>query len=450
MLFNRLQGGVLVLGGKDNGNGLLLILDDEGNQIGSFDASTGGFSNLYVADFDSPTVASYSSTDLVFFVAGAADSARGIAEPDDNNDGNGWGTPLKTISEALRRIPKVYDGNATIYLAYGQTFYETGISISGYSGSGTITIDGQYKTGTKLNGSILVSNHPLLVTIKNFQIQSNNPDFIIKADNQARLNVDSVLGFGIAGNGTTYGLYAQGGSYAQFTNCDIYFCQRAIGGSFGGWVYVSNCIGYGSVAGLTAWAGKVVGTGTAPGGASNTSVAYGGDVSPTFTYNNGVAGTQTAAPTVGTWTNTGTDSYSDGAGVWDNTTNDPLQGKYGSAGNYRGCWFFGSGPSSAVTGKTIKQIRIYLTRADRSGSSGAVNAVIRPHGYTSVPAGQPAYLGASYTVPFKLSEGKWVTLPSTFYSLFQSGSAKGIMIYTTNTADYMRFLQTAKIEITYA
>ncbi len=39
MLANMIQGGILTLGGKDNGNGILKILDDKGEQIGLWDKS---------------------------------------------------------------------------------------------------------------------------------------------------------------------------------------------------------------------------------------------------------------------------------------------------------------------------------------------------------------------------------------------------------------------------
>jgi hypothetical protein len=61
-------------------------------------------------------------------------------------------------------------------------------------------------------------------------------------------------------------------------------------------------------------------------------------------------------------------------------------------------------------------------------------------------------LGTSHSVGFKWGEGKWVTLPSSFHSYFENGSAYGIGIYTTSTSNsnYMRFNTSAKIQITYA
>ncbi|NER40287.1 hypothetical protein G3M54_01240 [Bacillus megaterium NBRC 15308 = ATCC 14581] len=68
------------------------------------------------------------------------------------------------------------------------------------------------------------------------------------------------------------------------------------------------------------------------------------------------------------------------------------------------------------------------------------------------PSGAPSYLGASTTASFKWGVGKWITLPSSFYSYFESGSAKGIGIWidSTNQNYYAKFGMSATLEITYA
>jgi hypothetical protein len=85
MLADRIKGGILTLGGLDNGNGELIVLNENGDVIADLDAQRGGFSDLYVANLESPTVADYSSSDMTFYVA--ATPGGSVGTPDDNNDG---------------------------------------------------------------------------------------------------------------------------------------------------------------------------------------------------------------------------------------------------------------------------------------------------------------------------------------------------------------------------
>lgn len=445
MMADRIKGGQLTLGGLDNGNGKMQVLNADGEVIADLDADRGGFSDLYVANLESPTVVPYSSLDFTFYVAAVSGGI--VGEPNDTNDGLSWSAPLRTVTEAVRRLPKHLDGLVTIFMT-GQGIYED-IFVNGFTGGGTIKLDGQTKS-TLITGSFTAQNNSLNVDLYNCTFNSTD-DYSVLSWVNTDGRCSGVKANGKEGNNTQYGIDVQHRSFVEIVNSEFYSVQNCIAGRYGGSAYVLNCSGYGSVSGQLTYGGFITGGGTGCAGAVNNSSSNGGSNSASFTSYSGGAYVVPAAPeTTTSWNSASSDSFHDGYGVWDNTTDDPLQGKYGSAGPYRGCWFFGTGPSTAVTGKTIKQIRVYLTRANNSGSSGSVNAVIRPHGYTAKPGGQPAYLAASQTVGFKWGEGKWVTLPSSFFSLFQSGSAKGIMIYTGNTADYMRFSQSAKIEITYA
>ncbi|MGG1219410.1 hypothetical protein ABE236_18390, partial [Priestia endophytica] len=92
-----------------------------------------------------------------------------------------------------------------------------------------------------------------------------------------------------------------------------------------------------------------------------------------------------------------------------------------------------------------------VKRNSSGGNSGAVTCYFRPHGYSSKPSGQPSYLGAYTTASLKWGEGKWITLPSSFYSYFENGSAKGIGVYINSSSQnyYAKFGMSAKLEITY-
>lgn len=452
--FDSARGGTLTLGGHDNQNGKLQVLDANGDVIADLDASSGGFSSLYVANLDAPNVSKYGdyrSSELVLYVSSYKVHSDGL-EPDDSNSGTDWYNPLRTIEEALRRIPKVFDGQVTIKLAYGGTYHET-VAVSGFSGGGTLVIDGQGMTATKVVGRILVQKNNVTVHIKNLTLQSTT--------NHSALTywwtngyADSVRVYGISGGGTTYGIDVLHGSFVQVENCEVYDTQNAICARYGGTVMNINNKGYGQVRGLFAYSGYIVGYGTAPAGASFTATMYGGQIFySSFTANNGSYTPPATPETTQTWNSTGSRSWRDDfGGQWYDSSN-VLQGYWGGHGIYRGLWFFGSAPSNTVKGKKIKHMRLYVRRYDNTGNSGAVTIYFRPHGYTSQPSEKPTFLGNVYTTAtFKWGEAKWITLPSSFYSYFESGQAKGIGIYINSTSSsyYARFYGSAKLEITYA
>ncbi|MGB3566769.1 MAG: hypothetical protein WBA30_06375, partial [Priestia megaterium] len=60
----------------------------------------------------------YSADDITLFVSDRLLEYSGAIEPNDDNEGTGWTKPLATVTEAIRRIPKYYDGTATINVAY--------------------------------------------------------------------------------------------------------------------------------------------------------------------------------------------------------------------------------------------------------------------------------------------------------------------------------------------
>jgi hypothetical protein len=212
--------------------------------------------------------------------------------------------------------------------------------------------------------------------------------------------------------------------------------------------------GHATNRGLYAYGGYVTGSGTCPSGDTATTASNaGGQIFGTFTADSGTATPPPAPETTDTWSATSSQTWRENfGGQWHDS--DVLQGKWDEWGLNKGYWFFGTSPNTTVSGKTVQQIRVYLKRSNNSGSSGSVNAIIRPHGYASQPSSdaEPSMLGTSHSVGFKWGEGKWVTLPSSFHSYFENGSAYGIGIYTTSTSNsnYMRFNTSAKIQITYA
>jgi phage minor structural protein len=151
------------------------------------------------------------------------------------------------------------------------------------------------------------------------------------------------------------------------------------------------------------------------------------------------------------WANSAANWRPDYSGQWNGYDGYPSQGAWNGWGPYRGYWFFGDSVRSAVAGKTIKRIRVYVTRLNSGGYSSGQRTIIRAHGYSSRPSSttEPTYYGSSYgEATLSWGEGAWITLPSAMHSYFSSGGCRGIMVYY-GSADYVKLSTSAKIEITY-
>ena len=139
-------------------------------------------------------------------------------------------------------------------------------------------------------------------------------------------------------------------------------------------------------------------------------------------------------PTNGVWTSTSSNNWST-SGYW--SDDGAKQGEWGY-GRRTGYWFFGTTLSSALTGKTIKSMTVTLKRAGKGGYSSSVPVYIRWHSLTSQPSGAPSDLDLSTestVVNLAWGASDTVSLPSTFFTHFQSGTAKGIGIYYPSDAD---------------
>ncbi|WP_257064271.1 poly-gamma-glutamate hydrolase family protein [Priestia megaterium] len=448
--FDQAEGGTLTLGGPSNGNGVMQVLDETGEVIADLDAGQGGFSSLYVANLDAPNVLGYSDENFNFYVSDRLLAYTGAIDPDDSNDGTGWTKPLRTVTEALRRIPKYYDGTATITIAYDSILYED-IKVKGFLGSGTIKIITS-GSGVKLNGVVSFSGNLCDIYFQDMLVNGPSGSYAVLAVTQSSYVILSNLD--VYGNTSDRGIDVRENSYSQIENCEVYNVADGICSRYGASAWVYNCKGLATANGLRAYGGDITGYGTAPAGPDSTKNAtaqYGGTIS-SHTADSGAATPPAPPETTSTWSSTGGDSWRDNFGGQWYGQNEVVQGYWGGYGVYEGLWIFGSSPSTAVTGKTIKSMRLKVTRKSAGGNSGAVTCYFRPHTYTSIPAGDPTFLNASTTATFKWGESKWITIPSSFYSYFQSGSAKGVGIYIESTSGsyYAKFTTSATLEITYA
>ena len=429
-------------------NGKFQVLDGEGDIIADLDGQTGGFTHLYIADLDCPNVVPFEDyeDDYYLYVAEKLDTAKGVTGvPNDDNDGLTWGSPLKTVSEALRRVPLYFNGNVFIILASGHTFYEY-IVIKAFGGNGSLTVDGQSMASTKIIGNIDANRSNIGIYLKNFTINGTDSYSIISMNN-AHVECDSVKINGVVNNGTQFGFDVLYRGYGKLTNCEVYSCQRGVRAGYGGTAHlISGNKGYGSASGLYVYGGFIHGSGTAPAGVTNSVVSGGGTIA-TFTFDSGAYVIPVPPETTKTITSTSGGNYSSGNG-WQ--LDYVKQGNYGY-GNRTGAWFFANTFLGAIgTGKTIKKIRIWISRVNGKGSSTPAKHSIRYHTSATRPSGNVSVSPEIAAITLGWNASGWATVSSSYHTAFANGTAKGIGIYRSDGSYYSACKLTCKVEITYS
>jgi hypothetical protein len=431
-------------------NGKMTVLDKDGEIIADLDGETGGFTNLYVADLECPNVVDYGNyleTELKLYVASAQNLSQGVGIPSDDNNGLTWATPFRTVEGALKTLPKHFDGNVFIYLAYGHTFYEN-FTITGITGNGSITIDGQGKTQTKVIGAIDSSRCTIGIYIRNLTLNCTDT-YSGFSNSGCDVTYTDILLNGVANNGTQYGFDTIHGGFSQLTNCEIYSCQRAITGRYGATaMLISGNKGYGSINGLYSYGGYITGGGSAPAGVTNMANSMGGEITGTFTWDSGAyVIPPPPEQTVVIDTSGGNGNWSSGNG-WQ--LDYVKQGNYGY-GNRTGAWFFGTRILDTIgSGKTIKRMRVWMSRVSGKGSSAPAVHSIRYHGYTSRPSGNVSVSPEIGTLTLGWGQSGWATISSSYYTAFANGTARGIALYRADGSYYSGLSLSCKLEITYS
>lgn len=432
----------------------LKVTGVEDEPVGAIDGTNGEyyFPKVETAELVAPNVLRYADYSEEEYVLRVASEARtGIGEPSDDNDGLSWSTPLRTIREALRRVAPSFKGTARILSAYGQTFYED-IEISGYMGGGTLVIERSAETTRpKVAGYVVMENNLNRIEWRDINLDSNDSyaGFFVR---NTKGIIANVLLNGAAGE-TSSGINVNAGGNMEVVNVRHSNVVTAVRASYGG---VASCEdNTGTVSGTVFIAysgGTVSGGGTAPTGAALDATIKGGTINGTWTVP-----TPPAPPAPTTKTSKQTWSANSDSGTWradegrydiyGASVNNVTQGAYSSHGPFTGAWFFGSAPSTAVTGKAIKSIRLYVGRVS-GGSGSSVGVKFRPHISTSRPSGRVSLQAPEYTAGFAVGQDKWITLPASFHSGFENGTYKGIAIYS-GSSGYAKMKKTAKLEITY-
>jgi hypothetical protein len=323
------------------------------------------------------------------------------------------------------------------------------IRIQGFQGPGNIEIDFQNTTNT-LNGTVSVENCTNAITITdgkfNFANEENTHG-IFRVKNSLYLRLTRCECY--LRDATWSVVNAEGPSFIEAYQVESYDAVNyAYAASRGAVINVWDCVGTGAGAVSASYGGVVSGRGTRPGGI--VSVTYGGRYdSSLHTANTGASVPPPTPETRKLYTSTGSRSWDDRYG-WDES--DVIQGEWSSYGNHRGLWFFDDAQIRAdLAGKTIKSVRLYMSRLSQGGYSGAGTPTVWNHNYASQPAGTPLLSNgtASHGTSFAWGEAKWVELGPYWGEKFRDGTAKGIALYAAGTSPYLKFDPASQLEIVY-
>ncbi|GGD05478.1 phage tail spike protein [Pontibacillus salipaludis] len=441
MLFDRLKGGTLTLGGSNNVNGKLLILNAKGEAVGDLGHGTNGFGHLIVGRLEAENVIAKSTKSLYFYISSASKAS-------DGNTGSGFDNPIRSFAEAIRRMPKHLDHNCYIYVEDGSEIRED-ISFRGYSGSGKIFIE--------FNSSSLYGTIGFYSCTTPGFINLNSPQTIIITNGQFPLvcsnSVVDARSIVSKGSNIDANFFAIEGGALYLRDCEGYDSNaEVIRVHKLAHVFARDVVGLGGRYGTLIYdGGRATITGKGPRGNSLDTRSWDGtsvEGDPTFD-----AGDATPPPppeTTEKWSalsadNWSTRNYWSGDGV--------KQGNWGY-GRRTGYWYFGSAPSNTLAGKNIKDMKVTIKRSEDGGASVPVTIYLRWHTYTSKPGGQPSDLNLSSeytTVDLKRNQEATVTLPSSFFSHFENGTAKGVGVYVASdsTSNYAVLDSDCELIVTY-
>lgn len=453
-------GGTLTLGGLNNGNGELRVVNADGEtavQLNTIDQDgtfASGFQKVnaktvYASDgITAPNVIN-TTTDVVNYYV---DPING----NDDADGTSWTAgALATIQEAVDRLPKIlsHDVKIEIHYANGTEINEK-VLVQGFTGNGILTFNFQRSTNV-VYGNFKFMYNTIRIEMsygKVFAIDGTQPP--IYAEGTAKLGLSNTICDAKGLN--PYAIMISNG-FADLRNAEFYNGTKAqILGGYGARVDVVNCKGSGGTWGMDAYRSAIIaGTGTAPNGTSGISTTEdGGLVTGTWT-----SGSQTAPSTPAPITYTTVKVTADSANSWRPNFSgqwyggNVRQGKYSSYGRYYGMWFFGN-KFDQFNGKTITKVRIYASRRNEGGSSSAQNARFILHGHATQPTGKPSVYGGDSTgvaavSSFKWGQAKWVDVTSAFKSSINQTAVKGIGLWVYADSPYMIFNTSLTVEVTY-
>lgn len=462
MLADRVRGGELYLGGVVDGigkDGKLFLVDAENNVVAQMDASTRGFDELTIGHLTCANVAEMLIEDVDLYVD--------IIDGDDENDGLTPETAFKTIQRAIDVCPKMLHAYCRIHVIDKDVSeWDEFLYIYSFYGHGNLEIYFPKDGSMTLHGAVLIEDCTTRVKIFDANISYRDiPDFpenqrsTLWILNSQMVEIHRTKIYG--SKSIRYTVQATN-SYVHLQDCEVWDAEAAcIMAQRGTRFDVVNVKGGNADYGIWSSRASIVGGHgdglPAPkGSVQNTRSTGGGVIWDGFDYSWGGGTTPPPKSTTVTkrWTSTGCGSY-EPTYRW--RTDYVYQGDPGSwapaLGNYRGLWFFNaSSIRSALSGKTIKSIRIKLTRRSKGGYYSSRPLYFYTHNKTSASGGAPSLSNsAGKLASFKPGESKWVNLPKSFGEALKNGTATGIAIYDSSGSqqNYLIMEKKATLEITY-
>lgn len=467
MMFDRSKGGTLTLGGVGNGNGELIVYDDNGELVADLDSTLGGFASLNIGTLKtSSAMLSNNSPDTIVYIVDPVNGS-------DTNDGLSNSTAFKRFQKAIDVIPKNNNGRVEIYVTGSNQTINEDIHIEGFFGNGYIYID--FGSTTTINGMIWMKHNNIHIELLNPTVnQVTGTDFIGDGTVSARHSKYVILRrFKIYSNSNVdYGILCKD-STVVVDDCQMYDGTTAcIEAEYGGSVdIISDCQGS-ARAGLRAYGSGLISVhdcAVPHGTTTDQEVAFGGQIygTPT-TVNTGTSAPPPPPPTTQVWeykvtrtwrtahTNAGAGWYpADGYGFGPT----PLQGMWTTSdgtnyGNSKGCFWFVDNVPTDLAGKTIISCRIKMWRYNGSGYSSArpIHLWTINQGSEIIDGPEPILvddLGQPHS--FAWGDEAWMDIPSWVAEKLRDGTIKGFCLWTSDTsnASYMRMEANALLEVTY-
>ncbi len=242
------------------------------------------------------------------------------------------------------------------------------------------------------------------------------------------------------------------GSNARLISCEVYNAKTSgIISAYGGRIEVNDVKGSGFPYGLYAHStGMVNGIGTSPyGNTAHYRTYSGGRYEGSWTPTAGTEVAPTAVQKTTQWTANDTQSL---YGTNWTLTSYIYQGKRPTETTaWYGVMFFDTASFSALSGKSIKNVRLLLQRTNNTGENNSRYPKIYYNMQTS-PSGTMQTLKGGHTssVGFTWGQSKWITLPNSYGEAFRDGTAKSLVLWVgSSESSYMKFEAKATLEITY-
>lgn len=114
----------------------------------------------------------------------------------------------------------------------------------------------------------------------------------------------------------------------------------------------------------------------------------------------------------------------------------------GDYGNWIGAWFYGNAIAAACAGKTVRDIRLKLSRTKSGGTGSGAQSRIGLHDKTA-KGNPPQIVNSRYGPKLEQGESKWWTLPAAFVSSLASGATKGFFCEGSGRGQYIHYAGSA-------